>query len=149
MKQEKWKTLQHNGPIFPPEYEVKGLNVIVGGEKHKLSPLAEEMCYEWAKKHATDYIKDKVFQKNFWKYLKPELDKELQSSSFPKDWDFREFIADVEHVKEIKKLKTKEDRKREKEEREARKEEYGFALLDGEKTPLGNYMVEPDRKSVV
>lgn len=143
MKQEKWKTLQHNGPIFPPEYEVKGLNVIVGGEKHKLSPLAEEMCYEWAKKHATDYIKDKVFQKNFWKYLKPELDKELQSSSFPKDWDFREFIADVEHVKEIKKLKTKEDRKREKEEREARKEEYGFALLDGEKTPLGNYMVEP------
>ena len=103
MDMNKWNTLTHNGPIFPPEYEVKGLNILVNDKKYKLSPLAEEMCYEWAKKYATDYILDKVFQKNFWKYLKPELDKELQSSSFPKDWDFREFIADVEYVKEQKK----------------------------------------------
>ena len=46
-------------------------------------------------------------------------------------------------LKNRKKLKTKEDRKAEKEEREARKAIYGFAELDGEKTPLGNYMIEP------
>ena len=140
---EKWKTLKHNGPIFPASYEYKNLEIIVDGKKHIVSEKLEEMLYAWAQKHTTDYIKDKVFQKNFFKCIKPLLEDDMKNSKFPEDWDFTNFILYVEKVKADKKLKTKEDRKKEKEEREIRKEKYGFAELNGEKTPLGNYMVEP------
>ncbi len=139
----KWNTLKHNGPVFPPEYTFKGLNVIVGGAKSKLSPDAEELVYAWAQKHATPYVKDSVFQKNFWSCLKPLLDTSLQATKFPADWDFSEFVVEIENLKESKKAKTSAEKKAEKEKSEARKAIYGFAELDGEKTPLGNYMVEP------
>jgi len=140
---EKWQTLKHNGPIFPAPYECKDIPIIVNDKEYTPSEELEEMLYSWAQKHATDYIKDKVFQKNFFKCIKPLLDDELKKSSFPNDWDFREYIYYVEKIKADKKLKTKEDKKQEKEDREIRKEKYGFAELNGEKTPLGNYMVEP------
>lgn len=143
MNQEKWKTLKHNGPIFPELYEPQGYFIYVNSKPYELEPLAEEMAYAWAQKHATDYVKDKTFQKNFWSDFKKHIPKDLQGTNFPDDWDFHEIIHDIEKKKELKKQKTKEDRKREKEEREARKAIYGWAELDGDKTPLGNYMVEP------
>jgi len=140
---DKWSTLTHNGPVFPAEYEYKNIPIIVNGKEYTLSKEAEELVYAWAQKHATDYIQDKVFQKNFWKCLKPLLDKELKTTKFPADWNFKEFIFHVEMVKEKRKQKTKEDRKKEKEDREERKAKYGVAILNGQETPLGNYMVEP------
>jgi DNA topoisomerase-1 len=143
MKQEKWNTLKHNGPVFPPEYEYQKYKVIVQGKEHILSEAAEELAFAWAQKHATDYIKDSVFQRNFWKDFKALLPEELKKTSFPKDWDFRFIIRDIEYKKEVKKNRSKEEKKNEKEEREATKEVYGFAELNGEKVSLGNYMVEP------
>lgn len=143
MKTEKWQTLEHKGPVFPPSYENKGWKVIVAGKEYVLEGLAEEMAYAWAQKHATDYIKDSVFQKNFWRDFKATLPKELQKTNFPKDWNFKYFIREIEYAKEVKKNRSKEVKKAEKEAREAVKAEYGFALLNGNKVPLGNYTVEP------
>ncbi len=61
----KWKTLQHNGIIFPPDYEPKGFTVKIKGQPVKLDADQEEMIYQWAKKKDTPYVKDAVFQKNF------------------------------------------------------------------------------------
>lgn len=142
-KQNKWNTLEHNGPLFPPEYEYKKYKIIVNDKEHILSKEAEEIAVFWAQKHATEYIKDPVCIKNFWRDFKATLPKELQKTSFPKDWNFKYIIRDLEYKKEVKKNRSKEEKKAEKEAREAIKEEYGYAILDGQRVPLGNYMVEP------
>lgn len=140
---DKWNTLTHNGPIFPPEYVAQGYKVYVAGKAVALSPEAEEMAYAWAQKHTTDYIKDKVFQKNFWRDFSAVLPVELKKTKFPEDWDFKEIICSIEHKKELKTLITKAEKEADKKAKDAIKAKYGFALLNGEVVPLGNYMVEP------
>jgi len=61
----KWKKLQHNGILFPPAYEGRGIKVKIKGESIDLNIDQEEMIYQWAKKKDTPYAQDKVFQKNF------------------------------------------------------------------------------------
>ena len=61
----KWKTLQHNGILFPPDFESKGIRIRIKGQETSLDLLQEEMIYQWAKKKDTPYAQDKVFQKNF------------------------------------------------------------------------------------
>ena len=61
----KWKTLQHNGILFPPDFESKGIKINIKGQDIPLDLLQEEMIYQWAKKKDTPYTQDKVFQKNF------------------------------------------------------------------------------------
>jgi len=61
----KWKTLKHNGILFPPAFESLGIKIKIKGEKIDLDLLQEEMVYQWAKKKDTPYSQDKIFQKNF------------------------------------------------------------------------------------
>jgi len=61
----KWKTLQHNGILFPPDYEKQGIKIKINGDTVDLDVNQEEMIYQWAKKKDTPYAQDKVFQKNF------------------------------------------------------------------------------------
>jgi len=61
----KWKTLEHNGILFPPAFESVGIKIKIKGKKIDLDLFQEEMIYQWAKKKDTPYTQDKVFQKNF------------------------------------------------------------------------------------
>jgi len=143
MNNDKWNSLTHNGPVFPPAYEAKGYHVFVAGVPTVLSPEAEEMAYAWAQKHATDYIKDKLFQKNFYRDFSALLPKNLKIAKFPEQWDFRNVIRDIEAKKELRSLETKEEKNKKKAEAAAVKAIYGWANLNGEAVPLGNYMIEP------
>ena len=60
-----WKTLSHNGVNFPDLYQPEGLQVWVKGKQIELTPLAEEMAYNLAKKKDTPYVQDPVFTANF------------------------------------------------------------------------------------
>lgn len=134
----KFKSLTHNGVIFPESWQPKKWVDILG------SALAEEMLYKFAALKETDYVKDAVFVKNFWKCLKPELKKDLQKKSFPED--FNNIIIDMfnfnEDLKEEKKKFRKENKAILQADKDALKEQYGFAMLDGVKTPLSNFMIE-------
>ena len=61
----KWKKLEHNGILFPPDFETKKIKIKIKGESVDLDINQEEMIYQWAKKKDTPYAQDKVFQKNF------------------------------------------------------------------------------------
>ena len=61
----KWNKLEHNGILFPPDFETKNIRIKIKGEKIDLNLDQEEMVYQWAKKKDTPYVQDKVFQKNF------------------------------------------------------------------------------------
>src|SRR6266702_5797421 len=140
----KWKHLLHNGVAFPPLYEPKGLQIIINGEKVPLSPEAEELAYAWGKKRTTPYIQDPVFQANFLSDFLKLLPTHFANAMYS-EIDFTpvyEYQAKEELQKQNLDFKKKIATQR-KELRLSLKEKYGFAEIDGVKTEIANWMVEP------
>ena len=149
----KWKTLQHNGILFPPDFESKGIKIKIRGENVPLDLLQEEMVYQWSKKKdapkpgvTEKYIEDPTFQKNFVSDFSKAFNGKFKSLQYA-DIDFSMPYKLVDKEKEEKELLTKEDKKalaiKRKEIREEMKTKYGKAIIDGKEVEVGNYMAEP------
>ncbi len=142
----KWKTLQHNGILFPPAYEAQGIKIKIKGESIDLDLNQEEMIYQWAKKKDTPYAQDKVFQKNFTTDFAKTLNSKFKKISY-EDIDFSNAYKIVDKEKNRKEMMTKEEKKslaaERKELREKLKSKYGIAIMDGKEVEVGNYMAEP------
>ena len=142
----KWKTLQHNGILFPPAFESLGIKLKIKGEDVPLELNQEEMVYQWAKKKDTPYAQDKVFQKNFTLDFAKTLPEKFKKISY-EDLDFSAAYKHVDKEKDLKEMMTKEEKKalavKRKELREKLKEKFGKAIMDGKEVEVGNYMAEP------
>jgi len=149
----KWKTLQHNGILFPPDFESKGIKIKIRGENIPLDLLQEEMVYQWSKKKdapkpgvTEKYIEDPIFQKNFVSDFSKAFNGKFKNLQYT-DIDFSIPYKLVDKEKEEKELLTKEDKKvlaiKRKEIREEMKAKYGKAIIDGKEVEVGNYMAEP------
>ena len=142
----KWKTLQHNGILFPPAYETQEIKIKIKGESVDLHLNQEEMIYQWAKKKDTPYAQDKVFQKNFTADFAKTLNSKFKKISY-EDIDFSNAYKVVDKEKDLKNMMTKEEKKslsvKRKELRENLKTKYGIAIMDGREVEVGNYMAEP------
>ena len=142
----KWKTLQHNGILFPPLFESQGIKLKIKGENVPLDLNQEEMVYQWAKKKDTPYAQDKVFQKNFTADFVKALPSKFKNSSY-EDIDFSNAYKLVDKEKDLKEMMTKEEKKalalKRKELREQLKEKFGKAIIDGNEVEVANYMAEP------
>jgi DNA topoisomerase-1 len=142
----KWKTLQHNGILFPPAYEAQGIKIKIKGETVNLDLNQEEMVYQWAKKKDTPYVQDKVFQKNFTADFAKTLDTKFRKISY-EDIDFSQAYKIIDKEKDLKEMMSKEDKKsiaaKRKELREKLKAKFGIAIMDGNQVEVGNYMAEP------
>nr|MBC7244391.1 DNA topoisomerase I [Chloroflexota bacterium] len=141
-----WLTqLIHNGVLVPPAPEPRGLVLMVRGEPIQLTPKQEEMALAWARKQGTPYVEDSVFVRNFLQDFSAALGMEPPLSL--DEVDFGPAIQLVEAEREAKARLSKEERKAQaaarKAQREALKEQYGYAIVNGERTELGTYMVEP------
>ncbi|MHA1906987.1 MAG: DNA topoisomerase I [Candidatus Thorarchaeota archaeon] len=138
-------TLRHKGVLVLEPPDLPPFEVTIRGNPIQLTPLQSEMAVAWVRKLGTPYVDDAVFEKNFMTdfskvlSIKPRLKAE--------DIDFSSIIEYVEDERARKKGLTKEEKKAAREERksqrEALKEEYGFALVDGESMELGGYQTEP------
>lgn len=139
-----WRTLIHNGVLFPPFYESKKLSLYINKKKVMLTPDQEEMAWAWTLKRNTPYVKDKVFATNFLSDFLKNMPVEYSKMKI-ENIDFSEIIKSQEDIKlwksqpEIKK-KLAAERKII---REELKEKYGFVKIDGQKTETANYLVEP------
>jgi DNA topoisomerase-1 len=142
-----WKTFRHNGIAFPDPYVPKGLSVGFMGQQIKLSPLAEEMAYQFAKKKDTPYVQDSVFVANFMKYFTKELPPPISGQVKFAELDLSQLYRLVDDEKAMKEGMTKEAKKSlaqtRKEKREALKERFGKAILDGKEIEIANWMAEP------
>ncbi|MFB5610423.1 MAG: DNA topoisomerase I [Nitrosopumilaceae archaeon] len=142
----KWKTLQHNGILFPPAFESQGIKIKIKGEPVPLNLEQEEMVYQWAKKKNTPYVQDKVFQKNFTADFAKTLNSKFNNLQYS-DIDFSQAYKLVDKEADQKAMMSKEEKKKiaakRKELREKLKEEYGKAIINGEEVEVGNYMAEP------
>ncbi len=139
-----WKELRHNGVAFPPLYEPRRLSIRINGSVVQLSPEAEELAYAWGKKRTTPYIQDPVFQANFLSDFLKLLAPNFANTKYA-EIDFTpvfEFQAKEELQRQDIDYKKKMAAQR-KQLRLSLKEKYGFAEIDGAKTEVANWMVEP------
>ena len=141
-----WTTLSHNGVNFPDLYRPEGYSIRVKGKEVLLSPMAEEMAYNFAKKKDTPYVQDPVFRSNFMSDFVGQLPEWAREAKF-EDFDFSSLNRKVDMEKAAKETMTKEEKKAlaasRKERREALKARYGRAVLDGKEVDIANWMVEP------
>ena len=142
----KWKTLQHNAILFPPDFASKGIKIKIKGQPVDLNILQEEMVYQWAKKKDTPYAQDKVFQKNFTSDFAKTLNSKFNKISY-QDIDFSQAYKIVDKEKDLKEMMSKEEKKKlakkRKELKEEMTEKYGKAIIDGSEVEVANYMAEP------
>jgi len=150
---KKWKTLQHNGILFPPDFKSQGIKIKIDDEHVEPDLVQEEMVYQWAKKKdapkpgtTEKYVEEPVFQKNFISDFAKTFNGKFKSLKYT-DVDFTQAYKLVDKEKEAKELMTKEEKKalslKRKEIREEMKIKYGKAVMDGQEVEVGNYMAEP------
>jgi DNA topoisomerase-1 len=140
--EQKWKTLEHNGVMFPPEYEPHNVTILYDGEPVKLTPEQEEYASFYARFLETDYVKNRTFNKNFWHDWRKLLGKEHKIKEFEK-CDFRPIYDYLLKDKEKKADMTKEEKEKQKNERLKLEEKYKFCIIDGKKEAVGNFRIEP------
>ncbi len=137
--------LIHNGVVIPNPPPYQGLVIGIRGEPVRLTPKQEEMALAWAKKQGTPYVSDPVFIDNFMRDLSLALG--LDGTLSLDQIDFGPVIRVVEAEREARARLTREERKAQaavrKAIRQELKEEYGYAIANGERVELGNYMTEP------
>jgi len=142
----KWKKLEHNGILFPPDFQTKKIKIKINGEGVDLDIKQEEMIYQWAKKKDTPYAQDKVFQKNFVADFAKTFGKKYKKLELS-DIDFKNAFSLVDKEKDAKELLTKEEKKalalKRKELREEMKEKFGKGEMDEKEVEIANYMAEP------
>ena len=66
----KWKHMEHNGVLFPAEYEPHNIKIKYKGEPIELNPEQEEVATFWAQVLDTDFAKKEITIRNFTKELR-------------------------------------------------------------------------------
>ncbi|KAK7725962.1 DNA topoisomerase 1 [Botryosphaeria dothidea] len=151
----KWQTLEHNGVVFPPEYEPLPGNVKLkyDGVPVKLHKDAEEVAtFFGSMLNSTHNVENPTFRKNFFHDFKEILDKtghgigpdgkKVKIEKFDK-CDFNDIYAHFEAQREAKKALPAAEKKALKAARDEAEAPYMFCMWDGRKQKVGNFRVEP------
>ncbi|KAL2213566.1 hypothetical protein CC79DRAFT_1338991 [Sarocladium strictum] len=152
----KWKTLEHNGVLFPPEHEPwpKNVKLIYDGTPITLGHEAEEVATFWVAMgppETSQHVQNPVFRKNFFgdfqEYVKKhgakdaagnKVDiKDLEKCDFTKVYEY--WQAKVAANKNL----TKDEKAAKKAEKDKLEEPFLYCMWDGRKQKVGNFRVEP------
>ena len=140
----KWETFSHNGVLFPDPYIPHGVPLIYGGKKIVLKPDSEEYATIYAKFTETEYVKNKIFNKNFFndwiRILKSDGHGEINKFEL---CDFSLILKHLLEHKEKKKNMSKEEKQKEKEKKDKFEEKFKIAYVDGKEQATGNFRIEP------
>jgi DNA topoisomerase-1 len=139
------KQLVHNGILINEVPLPSRLELTIRGERRELMPRQIEMAMAWAKKQGTPYVEEAVFVRNFMRDFSAALS--IDPPLNVEEVDFDPAVAIVQAERTAREQMTREERKALAAERKARrevlKEQYGYAIVDGERVELGNYTAEP------
>lgn len=133
----KWKTLSHNGIYFPKQYTQHKSPLIYNGKKIILNSEAEEYATYYVDTRYDKYRNDK-FNKNFWKDFKIIIDKKLEIN----DFDKCDFSIIKQYSLNVKEQKLNMKKNEIKKETQSDLEKYKYAIVDGSKEAIDNYIVE-------
>ncbi|KAG8526991.1 uncharacterized protein KY384_008420 [Bacidia gigantensis] len=152
---KKWTTLQHNGVVFPPEYEPlpKNVKLRYDGKPLRLAPEAEEVAtFFGSMLNSTHNVENPTFVKNFFEDFQKILkdtggasDKEGNKVSIKdfKRCDFQPIFDYFDAQRTEKKAQPASEKKRLKAEKDETEAPYLYCTWDGRKQKVGNFRVEP------
>ncbi|KAK6433153.1 DNA topoisomerase 1, partial [Oleoguttula sp. CCFEE 5521] len=153
---KKWSTLEHNGVIFPPEYEPLPANVSLfyDGKPVKMHAVPEEIAHAFgAMLNSTHNVENPTFQKNFMEDFREALkqnggakDKKSGDKVDIKHFDKLDFQHIFNHVdaeRQAKKALSAAEKKQKKAEKDALEAPFLYCSWDGRKQKVGNFRVEP------
>lgn len=151
----KWKTLEHNGVVFPPPYEPLPQNVkmLYEGTPVYMALEAEEIAgFFGAMLNSIHNVENPTFQKNFFNDFRKMLDEtggatdkhgaKLEIKVFTK-CDFRPIFEYYDAQRAEKKALSGAEKKRLKAEKDAAEAPYMYCVWDGRRQKVGNFRVEP------
>jgi len=148
----KWTTLEHNGVLFPAEYESHNKPLKFKDKYINLTKEQEECAMMYAKYIDTEYIQNKTFNKNFWNDWKKKLGKDHEITNL-EECDFTEYKEILIKNKETEKniiITNSEENEIDTELARVNynvtpkeEEKYKTAKVDGVIQPVGNYRMEP------
>lgn len=151
----KWQTLEHNGVVFPPEYEPlpEDVKLVYDGVPVSLQKDAEEVAtFYGSMLHSTVNVTNPKFNANFFNDFKAILDKTghgkdkngktVKITEFEK-CDFRPIFEWFEAERAKKKALPAAEKKALKEEKDKAEAPYMYCMWDGRKQKVGNFRVEP------
>ncbi|KAF8863437.1 putative DNA topoisomerase 1 [Acephala macrosclerotiorum] len=151
----KWDTLEHNGVVFPPEYEPlpKNVKLLYDGIPITLSVEAEEIAgFFGAMLNSTLNVENPTFQKNFFEDFTEEVKKtggakgpdgnKIAIKDFSK-LDFKQIFAYYDGKSQERKARSSAEKKADKAEKDALEAPYTTCIWDGRKEQVGNFRVEP------
>ncbi|CAK4031380.1 DNA topoisomerase 1 [Lecanosticta acicola] len=151
----KWTTLEHNGVVFPPEYEPLPSNVkmLYDGVPVSMHKDAEEIAHGFGSMLNSEHnVQNPTFQKNFFADFKEMLDKTshakgpdgktVKITKFEK-CDFKPIFNYVDAERQAKKALPAAEKKRLKAEKDELEAPYMYCMWDGRKQKVGNFRVEP------
>lgn len=151
----KWEKLQHQGVVFPPEYEPlpKNIKLRYNGVPLTLSIEAEEIAgFFGAMLNSTHNVENPTFQKNFFSDFTEEVKKtggakdkdgnKVAIKEFSK-LDFKPIFEYYDAKNAEKKAKSSAEKKADKAAKDAIEAPYTTCLWDGRKEQVGNFRVEP------
>ncbi|KAF2277425.1 uncharacterized protein EI97DRAFT_432302 [Westerdykella ornata] len=152
---KKWTTLEHNGVVFPPEYEPlpKDVKLIYDGVPVTLHKDAEEVAtFYGSMLNSTVNVENPTFNKNFFEDFTAILDKTghgkdangntVKIKSFEK-CDFTKIFEYYQAEREKKRALPQAEKKALKAAKEAAEAPYMYCIWDGRKQKVGNFRVEP------
>jgi DNA topoisomerase-1 len=139
------KQLSHNGILVPDITLPSRLALTGRGECRELSPTQIEMALAWARKQGTPYVEDPLFVRNFLQDFSAALG--VEPPLAVAEVDFGPALDIVQAERAARERLTPEERKalaaQRKAERERLKEQYGHAIVDGQRVEIGAYIAEP------
>ena len=139
---KKWTHMEHNGVLFPPEYEPHNIKIKYKGEPIDLTPEQEEVATFWGTVIGSDYANKEIAIRNFTKEFRKVLPEKYKNAELS-DFDFTPIREYLDKKKEKMKSRTPEEKKADKEKRQKLMDYYGWALVDGSCEKMANFLVEP------
>lgn len=146
---KKWTTLEHNGVLFPPDYEPLPSHVKMkyNGRPVDLPPESEEVAFFFGSMLNTDHVQKPTFCQNFFEdfcdVLKAHPPRDGTKITEFSRCDFTPIFEWADSEREKRKNLPKDDKKRLAAEKLELESQYRTCLLDGRKEKVGNFRVEP------
>ena len=138
----KWKHLEHNGVLFPVEYEPHKIKIKYQGEPIELNPEQEEVATFWAQLLDSELSKKDIAIRNFTQEFHKVLPEKYKNSKLS-DFDFGPIKEYLDKEREKRKNKTSEEKKELKAKRQKLMDYYGWAIVDGSVEKMDHFSVEP------